>query len=195
MSFIPAIRQRVWRCKKQSGWRPVSTPLFESSFRRTVPYPLPLDNPPVSRKLDREKMLAFVDETVPDASVVMCYCRDEVDALVYLLDSALHLLRSDSIVVIAGKNGVGSRPKRKSSPASSSKPGTGWSSSTQEETMLDLFYILVVVAVHVRLLGPDQGLRQALKELAYGLHHCRSRLDRVVSLSALRAAETGAFLV
>ena len=54
-------------------------------------------------KFDRERMLAFVSENSDDASVLMCYCRDEVDALLYLLETNLHSLRSRSIVVIAGK--------------------------------------------------------------------------------------------
>ncbi len=68
-----------------------------------VPFPVPLDTPPVAMKFDRERMLAFVSENSDDASVLMCYCRHEADALLYLLETNLHSLRSRSIVVIAGK--------------------------------------------------------------------------------------------
>ncbi len=70
---------------------------------KAVPYPLPIDTPPVAMRFDRERMLTFVSENSDDASVLMCYCRDEVDALLYLLQINLHLLRSNSIIVIAGK--------------------------------------------------------------------------------------------
>ncbi len=70
---------------------------------KAVPYPLPIDTPPVAMRFDRERMLAFVSENSDDASVLMCYCRDEVDALLYLLQINLHLFRSKSIVVIGGK--------------------------------------------------------------------------------------------
>jgi len=69
---------------------------------RPVPYPLPLDNPPVCVRFDRERMLSFVDENSDDASVLMSYCRDEVEALLLVLDSNLNWL-PNSIVVIAGK--------------------------------------------------------------------------------------------
>jgi len=70
---------------------------------KAVPYPLPIDTPPVAMRFDRERMLAFVSENSDDPSVLMCYCRDEADALLYLLETNPPSLRSNSIVVIAGK--------------------------------------------------------------------------------------------
>ncbi len=70
---------------------------------RPIPDLLPLDHPPVSMRFDRERMLAFVDENTTDASLLMCYCRDEVNAVRYLLESNGHFLRSSSIIVIGGK--------------------------------------------------------------------------------------------
>jgi len=68
----------------------------------TVPYPIPLDTPPVDMRFERARILSFVSESAPDASVLICYCRDEVDAIRYLLGFDLHWLPR-SIIVIAGK--------------------------------------------------------------------------------------------
>lgn len=71
---------------------------------KTVPYPLAIDNPPVSMRFDRQKTMAFVDEIAKEASVLMCYCRDEVEALLYLFGSGLPPARSRSVIVIGGKD-------------------------------------------------------------------------------------------
>jgi hypothetical protein len=48
-------------------------------------------------------VLRIVDELAPEATVLMCYCRDEVDGLLYLLNSGSYCPRSNSIVVMGGK--------------------------------------------------------------------------------------------
>ncbi len=70
---------------------------------KAVPFPLPLDTPPVAIEFDGERMQDFVSENCDDASVLMCYCRDEADGILQLLETDLDSLRSRSIVVIAGR--------------------------------------------------------------------------------------------
>ncbi len=70
---------------------------------KAVPFPLPLDTPPVAIQFDGERMQDFVRENCDDASVLMCYCRDEANGILQLLEADLHSPGSNSIVLIAGK--------------------------------------------------------------------------------------------
>jgi len=54
-------------------------------------------------RFDRERVLAFVNSHTNDASLLMCYCRDEVQALNYLLEANPHFSRLSPIIIIAGK--------------------------------------------------------------------------------------------
>jgi len=64
---------------------------------RAVPYPLPLEDPPVPTTFDRERMLPFVEKSSRGVTLLICYCRDQAEGLLQLLES------DQSIVVMAGK--------------------------------------------------------------------------------------------
>jgi hypothetical protein len=70
---------------------------------RLVPYPLSLNDPPVNVDFDSERLLAFVGDNTNEGSLLMCHCRDEVDALRYLFGLHTHPCQSGSIVVIGGR--------------------------------------------------------------------------------------------
>jgi hypothetical protein len=70
---------------------------------RVIPFPLPLDNPPISARFDQERILASLNNGSDDASLLICYCRDQLEALLRLLKSHLQPFGSNSVIVIAGK--------------------------------------------------------------------------------------------
>ena len=63
---------------------------------QTVPYPLPLEKPPVSLTFNRKRLLAVAAHSPVEISVHLCVCRCRCAAL-------LSLLRPGSMLLIGGR--------------------------------------------------------------------------------------------
>ena len=116
---------------------------------QVVPYPLPLESPPVLIDWNERRFRVIADESPVETTVRIYLCRDRLETLTAVLKPELPCRpRRPKTLVAHCRDTTGAHVAERRSRSDFDRNGVN--------TMLDLFYIAVCCLVLVGLLGPSQ---------------------------------------